>query len=93
MFTFLWLATVMPDFRGLWTSYTGDQANIGFYEIAMPFISQSERFQKFLPEGMKSLKKKPYPQINIQIPGTNLPDELDSLSARRCPRFRRHQAR
>ncbi|MCB0117329.1 MAG: hypothetical protein KDD84_24685, partial [Caldilineaceae bacterium] len=73
IFTYLWLATLMPDSRILWTSYTADQAAIAFYEVAMPYIAQSERFQKFLPEGMKSLKKKPYPQINLQIPGTNLP--------------------
>lgn len=72
----IWMATLMPDTHILWTSYTAGQASIAFYDVAMPFISQSEEFQKFLPEGMGSLKKKPYPSIHIQIPGTGLPESV-----------------
>lgn len=70
---YLWLATIMPDLRVLWGSYSADQAAIPFHDVAYPLIMASERFQKFLPEGEKSLKKKPYPQIQIKVPGTRLP--------------------
>lgn len=70
---YIWLATVMPDLRVLWGSYSADQAAIPFYDVAYPGILASERFAKFLPEGEKSLKRKPHPQIQIKIPGTNLP--------------------
>lgn len=74
--SYIWLATVMPDFRVLWTSFTGNQASIAFYEVAYPILSQSERFRKFLPEGTGSMKKKPYPSIHIQIPGLNEPESV-----------------
>lgn len=74
--SYIWLATVLPDFRVLWTSFTGNQANIAFYEVAYPIIAQSERFRKFLPEGMGSLKKKPYPSIHIQLPGLGVSESI-----------------
>jgi hypothetical protein len=74
--SYIWLCTVIPDFRVLWTSYTADQAGIAFYDVGLPIIQQSDRFHKFLPEGLKSLKKKPYPSIHIQIPGTGLPESF-----------------
>lgn len=64
----IWMATTMPDFAMLWTSYTGEQAAIAFNDIR-PLILGSERFRKFLPEGERSLKKKPYPSIHIKLPG------------------------
>lgn len=70
---YVWLATVMPDLRVLWGSYSADQAAIPFYDVAYPSLLASERFMKFLPEGEKSLKRKPHPQIQIKVPGTKLP--------------------
>lgn len=64
----IWMATLMPDFRMLWTSFTADQSAIAFNDIK-PIVLQSERFARFLPEGANSFKKGAYPEIHIQIPG------------------------
>lgn len=79
VFIYLWMMTLMPDLRVLWTSYTSDQASIAFYDVLMPYVLASDRFEKFLPNGERSLKKKPYPEIHIQIPGTRLPESVMSF--------------
>lgn len=71
---YLYLCAVIPDFRVLWVSNTSDQAAIGFFDIIRPLIMSSPRFHRFLPEGLKSLKKRPYPQVNIRIPGMDVPE-------------------
>lgn len=70
---YLWMLTVMPDFRIGWGSYTADQAAIPFLDTVKPLVENSERFQKFLPRGMASLVQKPYPKITVKVPGTRLP--------------------
>lgn len=70
---YIYLLVMIPDFRVMWGSYSADQAAIPFTEILQPVIAESERFQKFLPEGLRSLKRKPFPAIHVKIPGTKLP--------------------
>lgn len=71
---YMYLCAMIPDFRVLWVSNTSDQAAIGFFDIVRPLIMSSPRFHRFLPEGLKSLKKRPYPQVNIRIPGLDVPE-------------------
>jgi len=70
---YLMFCVLMPDLRVLWGSYTADQAAIPFNDVLYPLIESSPRFHKFLPKGMDSLRKKPYPIVEVKVPGTNLP--------------------
>lgn len=76
VFTYLWLMVLMPDFRVLWASYSSDQAQIAFREVLEPYVTVSERFHKFLPEGLKSLRRAPYPAIHVRLPWGNYPKSV-----------------
>lgn len=65
MFTYLWWACLVPDFRVLWGSITADQAAIPYEEL-LPYILDNPKFSKFLP---KPPVKGPHPRITVRLPG------------------------
>ena len=70
---YIWMLTTIPDFRVLWGSFSSDQAAIPFHELLVPVLANSDKFMKFLPEGLKSIKRNPYPSLEVRIPGLNIP--------------------
>ncbi len=73
----LYLAVYIEAFQGLWLAPEQEQANKPFRAHVEGLAWESERFRYFFPRGKESMKKTPFPTLNLKAPWIeNVPDSL-----------------